>query len=241
MATIDQSAKVSSSECEEDIPTTSSMCTFDQRYAIPRPIEEDETLPFNLEIPISISSDEEDHEDVMFLREKQTSREGALLMNVNTNRSSMSSLPSDLSYSTPVRVKLLRRDARIPKKATKASAGFDIYSVDECVLKPRDVIQVPTGIALDIPEEYYGQLCSRSGLAMIKNLMVIPGVIDADYRGEIGVMMYNMGKRVVRLKAQVRIAQLIIQKIHPANELLPVTELEVTDRGENGFGHTGLL
>ena len=119
--------------------------------------------------------------------------------------------------NSPIKVKLIYDFAEIPRKATPSAAGFDLYSIGCESLDVGDVIKIKTGIALQIPRGYFGQIVNRSGNVMISNLMVISGTIDSDYRGEIGVMMFNFGKRCVTVRPHTRVAQLIVQKHHPCS------------------------
>jgi len=105
-------------------------------------------------------------------------------------------------------------------------------------LHPRERRLIRTGLAVAIPEGFYGRLAPRSGLAMQKGIDVLAGVVDADYRGEIGCLLYNAGEELVDLPAQTKICQLIIEKI-----ITPVAVwvdgLSQTTRGSGGFGSTG--
>jgi dUTP pyrophosphatase len=111
---------------------------------------------------------------------------------------------------------------------------------DEVFLKPGERRLIPTGIALAIPPGYEGQVRPRSGLALRDGITVVntPGTIDADYRGEVGVLLINLGQQPFRVKRGDRIAQLIINPVCRA-ELELTGELETTSRNNGGFGHTG--
>jgi dUTP pyrophosphatase len=110
----------------------------------------------------------------------------------------------------------------------------------EVVLKPRERKLIPTGIALSIPPGFEGQVRPRSGLALREGISLVntPGTIDADYRGEVGVLLINFGQQPFRVKRGDRIAQLVIAPVCRA-ELELTEELEATSRNEGGFGHTG--
>ena len=99
---------------------------------------------------------------------------------------------------------------------------------------------VPTGIAIALPEGFEAQVRPRSGLALHRGLTLLntPGTIDADYRGEIGVILINLGDRPVRIARGERIAQLVVQRL-PRVHLVEVQQLPASDRGPGGFGHTG--
>ena len=123
-------------------------------------------------------------------------------------------------------------------RATEGSAGYDLFASNDVVIKARDQALVPTGIALDIPEGYYGQIKPRSGLALKRHITVDAGVIDRDYRGPVGVLMVNRSSEVFHIKVGDRIAQLVLIKI-TTPEVLEVDDLPTTHRGERGFGSTG--
>lgn len=130
----------------------------------------------------------------------------------------------------------------LPEYKTKLSAGMDIRAnIDEViVLKPLDRKLIPTGLFIELPEGYEAQIRPRSGLALNEGLGVLnsPGTIDADYRGEIGIILVNLSNNIVSIKDGDRICQMIINKVEQA-ELIEVKELSSTERGIGGFGHTG--
>lgn len=141
-----------------------------------------------------------------------------------------------------VQVKLLRNTAQAPVYMTELAAGMDLFAcLDESrLLLPGQRCLVPTGIALAIPAGYEGQVRPRSGLAIKKGLSLVnsPGTVDADYRGEIKVVMINHGQEPVTINGGDRIAQLIIAPVQRACLIL-VEELDTTARDAGGFGHTG--
>ena len=145
-----------------------------------------------------------------------------------------------------VQVKRLRErsgeQAPLPRYMTEHSAGMDLFAdvEGEVVLNPGERRLIPTGIALSIPPGFEGQVRPRSGLAMREGISLVntPGTIDADYRGEVGVLLINFGHQPFRLKRGDRIAQLVIAPVCRA-ELELTEELEATSRNEGGFGHTG--
>jgi len=130
----------------------------------------------------------------------------------------------------------------LPHYETLASAGMDLKAnLDEdIVLKPLERTIVKTGLFIALPEGTEAQVRPRSGLAAKKGVTVLnsPGTIDADYRGEIGVILVNLSNKNFTIKDGERIAQLIIAK-HERAEWISVTELDQTDRGAGGFGSTG--
>jgi len=128
----------------------------------------------------------------------------------------------------------------LPAYATDGSAGLDLRADEAVALAPGERKLVPTGIALALPHGYEGQVRPRSGLALKHGLTCLnsPGTIDADYRGEVGVILVNLGAREVALARGERIAQLIVAEVVRA-ELQETAELPATARGAGGFGHTG--
>jgi dUTP pyrophosphatase len=125
----------------------------------------------------------------------------------------------------------------LPTRASPSSAGLDLYSIEAISLKPKERRLIQTGLAVAIPDGYYGRLAPRSGLATQKGIDVLAGVIDADYRGEIGCLLYNVGEEIIDLPAQSRICQLIIEKIITPDAVW-VESLAETSRGSGGFGST---
>jgi dUTP pyrophosphatase len=130
----------------------------------------------------------------------------------------------------------------LPKYETIASAGLDIRAnLDETiVLMPLARTLVKTGLFIEIPEGYEAQVRPRSGLALKKGVTVLnsPGTIDADYRGEIGVILVNLSQQPFEIESGDRIAQLIFAKVEQANWKI-TEELNPSERGEGGFGSTG--
>ena len=133
--------------------------------------------------------------------------------------------------------KRLDPKALLPTRGSPSAAGLDLYSIEAVSLQPRERRLIRTGLAGDIPEGYYGRLAPRSGLATQKGIDVLAGVIDADYRGEIGCLLYNAGDETIDLPAQTKICQLIIEKIITP-EAVWVDSLAETSRGSGGFGST---
>lgn len=137
-----------------------------------------------------------------------------------------------------LKIKKLVTNATLPTRGSSLAAGLDLYSTEPVRLSPKQRALVRTGLAVAVPEGYYGRIAPRSGLATKNGLDVLAGVIDADYRGEIQCLLYNTGEETVELPAQTKICQLIIEKIvTPA--AVWADELPETDRGASGFGSTG--
>jgi len=128
----------------------------------------------------------------------------------------------------------------LPSYATAAAAGLDLRADQAIALRPGERKLVPTGIALAIPAGYEGQVRPRSGLALRNGITCLnsPGTIDSDYRGEVCVILVNLGQENVELARGERIAQLVVAPVSRV-ELVQVNELPDTSRGAGGFGHTG--
>ncbi|HNV82166.1 MAG: dUTP diphosphatase [Rikenellaceae bacterium] len=142
-----------------------------------------------------------------------------------------------------MRIKILNRSKHgLPQYTTELSAGLDLRAnIDESIiLEPLQRTLVPTGIYIELPKGYEAQIRPRSGLALKKGITVLntPGTIDADYRGEIGVILINLSNTNVEIIDGERICQMIIAK-HESIEWHEVDELNITKRGDGGFGHTG--
>lgn len=130
----------------------------------------------------------------------------------------------------------------MPRYATVGAAGMDLRAdlKDDVVLKPMERKLIPTGLRIELPVGFEAQIRPRSGLALKHGITVLntPGTIDADYRGEIGVILINLGDEEFTIKNGERICQMVIAR-HETAEIVEVEELGTTDRGEGGFGHTG--
>jgi len=137
---------------------------------------------------------------------------------------------------------VMENEEQRPRYATPGSAGADVkaFLKEPYVLAPGHSVLVPTGLRMAIPEGYEIQVRPRSGLALKHQITVLntPGTIDADYRGEIGVILINHGKSDFVIKPGMPIAQLIVAPFHRAN-FIPASDLAATQRGAGGFGHTG--
>jgi len=136
----------------------------------------------------------------------------------------------------------MHENAVIPQYVHLSDAGADLVSVESVTLRPGERRLVPTGIAIALPEGYVGLVHPRSGLAIRNGVALVnaPGTIDAGYRGEIKVCLINLDPQVnVELPAGTRIAQLVVQEVARAN-FVEVSELSETERGDGGFGSTGL-
>lgn len=130
----------------------------------------------------------------------------------------------------------------LPEYATQYSAGVDLRANIEApiTLKPLERKLIPTGLFIELPEGYEAQIRPRSGLAIKKGITVLnsPGTIDADYRGEIQVILINLSAEDFVIEDGERICQMVISK-HEQAEWIPTDVLTITERGDGGFGHTG--
>jgi dUTP pyrophosphatase len=142
-----------------------------------------------------------------------------------------------------MKIRIVNRSKhQLPAYSTALSAGMDIRANidEEIVLKPLARVLVKTGLFLEIPEGYEAQIRPRSGLALNKGITVLnsPGTIDADYRGEVGIILVNLSEEDFVIKDGERICQMIIAR-HEKAEWVETHSLEETKRGAGGFGHTG--
>lgn len=127
--------------------------------------------------------------------------------------------------------------ATAPRRGTPLSAGYDLASANDCIVRAGGRMVVPTHLQIKVPEGCYGRIAPRSGLAVKSCIDIGAGVIDADYRGPVGVVLLNFGTTDFQVKKGDYIAQLICERIsYP--ELKEVDTLDDTERGANGFGST---
>lgn len=140
-----------------------------------------------------------------------------------------------------IKVKKLVEDAKIPAYSTSGSAGLDLFSSEETEIPPKSWKLIGTGISVEIPTGYEGQVRPRSGLAL-KGITVLntPGTIDSDYRGEVKVILINLSDQTFKVEKGMKIAQLVISKYEKVDVEIS-DELSQTERGEGGFGSTGLF
>jgi len=135
--------------------------------------------------------------------------------------------------------KRLTELATLPARGSALAAGYDLFGAYAATVPPRGKALVKTDIAMAIPEGFYGRVAPRSGLTWKKSLDVGAGVIDADYRGNVGVILFNHSDEAVELAAGDRIAQLILEAIITP-DVVEVDDLDATVRGADGFGSTGV-
>jgi len=144
-----------------------------------------------------------------------------------------------------LKVELLNSDAKFPEYAYPSDSGFDLYSTVEIILQPFGRALVPTGIKLSIPEEFEIQVRPKSGLAINQGLTVLntPGTVDSGYNGEIKVIIFNTNNTSVTIPKGTKIAQAVLSPVVNGKyvDLVQVNKVSDGDRGDNGFGSTGLV
>jgi len=138
-----------------------------------------------------------------------------------------------------VKVNFLSPTAQLPIYKTEGASCADLFSDNELVLlEPGQSVKLKTGVAFELPPDYEAQIRPRSGVSLNTPLLVVPGTCDEDYTGEICVIIKNVGNCSYPIRKGERIAQIKFEKVERA-EFDIVDELRKTERGENGFGHTG--
>lgn len=140
--------------------------------------------------------------------------------------------------SAPIRVKKLSETATMPTRGSASAAGWDLYASQECVVPARGKAIIATDIAIAVPAGYYGRVAPRSGMAWKHHTDIGAGVVDSDYRGAVGVVMFNHADDDLQIAVGDRVAQLVIEQISIA-PLTLVDDLDSTERGEGGYGSTG--
>lgn len=189
---------------------TTSRCYCDLDDVCPRPLQRVSRLPF---LPVSTG-------DVTAPRRVST-----MLMPV-------------MASSSALRVQLLHPGAVTPSRGSAAAAGYDLAALMAGVVPARGRALLQTGVAIALPSDVYGRIAPRSGLSWKKGLDVGAGVIDADYRGELRVLLFNLTDDDVKIEAGDRIAQLVLERISTP-DVVVVESLDSTERGAGGFGSTG--
>ena len=144
---------------------------------------------------------------------------------------------------TKILIKRLSKNIPLPKYETEGSSGMDLAAnIEQAIeIKPGKSVIIPTGLALSIPKNYEIQIRPRSGLASKNQISVLntPGTIDADYRGELKVILINLSDKIFKIEKGLRVAQMVLCPVIKA-VLKEVDELEETKRGSGGFGSTGV-
>lgn len=136
-----------------------------------------------------------------------------------------------------VKIKL-SKDAHIPTYGTSGAAGLDLYASADVTIQPNERMLIPTGVAMEIPEGHFCYVMGRSGNTIKKGMIVALGLVDEDYRGEIGVMAFNQSNEAVSFAKGDRVAQMVILP-YPKVEFNEVEELSKTERGTCGYSSTG--
>lgn len=144
-----------------------------------------------------------------------------------------------LAPSNQLLVQRLSASAKLPTRGSAQAAGYDLSSSADMVIPSKARAIVPTDLRIAVPAGTYGRVAPRSGLAVKHFIDVGAGVIDADYRGPVGVVLFNFGENDFEIKTGDRIAQLVLEKIETP-EVVDVAELSETQRGAGGFGSTGV-
>ena len=144
--------------------------------------------------------------------------------------------------SPSIKIKRLRPDVPLPKYQSAEAAGMDLISDMDAELAPMQRALISTGLTLELPPGYEGQVRPRSGLALKLGLTCLnsPGTIESDYRGEVKVLLINLSSELAKIRRGDRIAQLVIAPVCRAT-LVEVAELRQTERGGGGFGSTGVV
>jgi dUTP pyrophosphatase len=138
-----------------------------------------------------------------------------------------------------INIKLLSSNSKIPTKARDDDAGYDLYSIDEYIIKPMERTLVKTGISLEIPNGYYGHISDRSGMALKKGAHCLGKVVDPSFRGEIGVIILNTDMyEPIKIQSGDRIAQMIFKKYENIS-FVESSDLEKTERDKKGYGSSG--
>ncbi|KAL2007934.1 hypothetical protein VTN00DRAFT_7916 [Thermoascus crustaceus] len=168
-----------------------------------------------------------------------TTEDNSIASVMATKTSSNGTAVTSLSQPLPpLLVKKLTESGRAPTRGSAFAAGYDLYSAKDTVIPAKGKGLVDTGIAIAVPEGTYGRIAPRSGLAAKNFIDTGAGVIDADYRGEVKVLLFNFSDVDFTVKEGDRIAQLVLERIYTP-EVMVVEELEESVRGAGGFGSTG--
>src|SRR5512133_666868 len=137
-----------------------------------------------------------------------------------------------------IKIKILENEIPMPTYAYPGDAAFDLLAREETELKPGEWKDIPTGLALEIPDGYAGLIWDKSGVSIKNGIKTLGGVIDAGYRGEVKIGVINLGDKIYKFGKGHKVAQMIIQKIEQA-KLVLVSELSEAGRGDKGFGSSG--
>lgn len=157
----------------------------------------------------------------------------------DSSSSSSSVAMKKMRMTEVLKVRKLSEKAQLPKRGSALAAGFDLCSAADMTIAAGDKAIVPTDLSIAVPAGTYGRIAPRSGLAAKHFIDVGAGVIDEDYRGPVGVVLFNFGKGDFVIKQGDRIAQLVLERISLA-DVVECDNLDETMRGEGGFGSTGV-
>ena len=138
-----------------------------------------------------------------------------------------------------IKCKAMHPEAQLPRKGSQLAAGYDLTSIDHAVIKPGERALISTGLGIQVPPGWYGRIAPRSGLAVKHGIDVLAGVVDADFTGEVKVVLINLGSEEFVVQLGDRIAQMVVERC--AN--MPVAlayDLDKSERGSAGFGSTGV-
>ena len=152
-----------------------------------------------------------------------------------------STMNKDTPANDPPTLQIVRRHPKaiVPKQGSDKAAGYDLYSITDCIIPPNSVSIIDTGIAAQFPSNTYGRIASRSGLALHHNVEIKGGVIDPDYVGNIKIILHNFGHKDFHVKESDRVAQLIIEQ-YLSPHVKVSTKIPPTIRNKKGFGSTGI-
>lgn len=178
---------------------------------------------------------------VTHLNQQEQQEQNKPTLPFSTTDDNVQKINSGNISTSVLKVARLSKDARLPTKFTPDAAGFDLYSAMDCIILSHEQKLIQTDLAIKVPEGTYGRIAPRSGLAFKYNIHVGAGVIDKDYCGNVGVILFNLGKEPFVIKKGDRIAQLICEKcaypmLVEINNLTSNTSM----RGQNGFGSSGI-
>jgi dUTP pyrophosphatase len=137
-----------------------------------------------------------------------------------------------------IKVKKLHKDAKLPTYGHPGDAGMDLYAAEEVVVPAGAIVKIPTGIAMEIPEGCVGLCWDKSGVSMNGGVKTLAGVIDAGFRGEIVLGVYNLKDKEYIFEKGQKVAQMLVQPV-VAGKIEEVSELDATSRGDGGWGSTG--
>ncbi|MDW7759937.1 MAG: dUTP diphosphatase [Acidobacteriota bacterium] len=134
-------------------------------------------------------------------------------------------------------VKRIHPDAKLPVRGHPGDAGLDLFAVEDGLLAPGEIRPISTGIQVAVPAGHVGLIWDKSGISL-QGVHRLAGVVDAGYRGEVRVVLANLGRESFEIRKGMKIAQMLVQAV-AAPEVVEMDELDVTSRGEDGFGSTG--